>query len=96
MDEILREKGKVEKIPFEHNTYNRYVGIAKKKREKKEEKIKEFIWLVDCRKKIEYFKKYIKIKILQTNICQKRGNRGVNDVNNFIVVKIILIQIGWH
>ena len=50
MDEILRKKGKVEKIPFEHNTYNRYVGIAKKKREKKEEKIKEFIWLVDCRK----------------------------------------------
>ena len=49
MDEILRKKGKVEKIPFEHNTYNRYVGIAKKKREKKEEKIKEFIWLVDCR-----------------------------------------------
>ena len=49
MDEILQTKGKVEKIPFEHNTYNRYVGIAKKKREKKEEKIKEFIWLVDCR-----------------------------------------------
>ena len=49
MDEILRKKGKVEKIPFVHNTYNRYVGIAKKKREKKEEKIKEFIWLVDCR-----------------------------------------------
>ena len=49
MDEILQAKGKVEKIPFEHNTYNRYVGIAKKKREKKEEKIKEFIWLVDCR-----------------------------------------------
>ena len=49
MDEILQSKGKVEKIPFEHNTYNRYVGIAKKKREKKEEKIKEFIWLVDCR-----------------------------------------------
>ena len=50
MDEILNKKGKVEKIPFEHNTYNRYVGIAKKKREKKEEKIKEFIWMVDCRK----------------------------------------------
>jgi len=49
MDKILQEKGKVEKIPFEHNTYNRYIGIAKKKREKKEEKIKEFIWLVDCR-----------------------------------------------
>ena len=49
MDKILKSKGKVEKIPFEHNTYNRYVGIAKKKREKKEEKIKEFIWLVDCR-----------------------------------------------
>lgn len=49
MDEILSSKGKVEKIPFTHNTYNRYVGIAKKKREKKQEKIKEFIWLVDCR-----------------------------------------------
>lgn len=50
MDEILSSKGKVEKIPFTHKTYNRYVGIAKKKREKKEEKIKEFIWLVDCRR----------------------------------------------
>ena len=37
MDEILRRKGKVEKIPFEHNTYNRYVGIEKKKTRKKEE-----------------------------------------------------------
>lgn len=53
MDEILQKKGKVEKIPIQHNTYNRYVGIAKKKREKKKEEIKEFIWLVDCRK-IEY------------------------------------------
>jgi len=50
MDKILSKKGKVQKIPFQHNTYNRYVGIAKKKREKKEEKINEFIWLVDCRK----------------------------------------------
>ena len=49
MDNILRKKGKVKKIPIEHNTYNRYVGIAKKKREKKEHEIKEFIWLVDCR-----------------------------------------------
>ena len=49
MDKILRKKGKVEKISIEHNTYNRYVGIAKKKREKKEHEIKEFIWLVDCR-----------------------------------------------
>tara|TARA_Y200000002_G_scaffold377310_1_gene382709 strand:+ start:1477 stop:2616 length:1140 start_codon:yes stop_codon:yes gene_type:complete len=49
MDEILQKKGKVEKIPIQHNTYNRYIGIAKKKREKKEEKISEFIWLVDCR-----------------------------------------------
>ena len=30
MDEILSSKGKVEKIPFTHNTYTRYVGIAKK------------------------------------------------------------------
>ena len=50
MDQILSKKGKVQKIPFQHNTYNRYVGIAKKKREKKQEKINEFIWLVDCRK----------------------------------------------
>ena len=39
MDEILQAKGKVEKIPFEHNTYNRYVGIAKKKREKRKERV---------------------------------------------------------
>ena len=49
MDKILQKKGKVKKIPFEHNIYNRYVGIASKKREKKKEKINEFIWLVDCR-----------------------------------------------
>ena len=50
MDKILQKKGKVKKIPFEHNIYNRYVGIASKKREKRKEKISEFIWLVDCRK----------------------------------------------
>ena len=49
IDNILQNKGKVYKIPVEHAVYNKLIGIAAKKRQKKEEKITEFLWLVDCR-----------------------------------------------
>ena len=43
------KKGELFKIPFENSAYNKYLGIAAKKRKKKEEKLEEFLWLVDCR-----------------------------------------------
>ena len=49
MDKILSKKGKVYKIPVEHKVYNKLIGIAAKKRQKKNEKINEFLWLVDTR-----------------------------------------------
>ena len=49
MDNILQKRGKVTKIPINHSTYNRLKGIASKKRVKKDVKIKEFLWIVDCR-----------------------------------------------
>lgn len=49
MDKILSKKGKVYKIPVDHNVYNKLIGIAAKKRQKKNEKINEFLWLVDTR-----------------------------------------------
>lgn len=65
MERILRKKGKVEKIEFQHKTYNRMRGIAQYKKENtnvdkekgkdnengdtENKKLKEFIWVVDCR-----------------------------------------------
>lgn len=49
MDELLSKYGRVKKIPVDHNVYNKYVGIAAKKRQKKNEKINEFLWLLDTR-----------------------------------------------
>ena len=49
MDNILQKRGKGTKIPINHSTYNRLKGIASKKRVKKDVKIKEFLWIVDCR-----------------------------------------------
>tara|TARA_Y100000591_G_scaffold331543_2_gene365802 strand:- start:10145 stop:11293 length:1149 start_codon:yes stop_codon:yes gene_type:complete len=49
LDEILLEKGHLYKIPFENGAFNKYLGIAAKKRKKKNEKLEEFLWLVDCR-----------------------------------------------
>lgn len=49
LDEILMEKGHLYKIPFENGAFNKYLGIAAKKRKKKNEKLEEFLWLVDCR-----------------------------------------------
>jgi len=50
VDEILMKYGILTKIPVTHSVYNKYIGIAAKKRKKKEEKISEFLWLLDCRK----------------------------------------------
>ena len=47
----MMKYGKLTKIPVTHNVYNKYIGIAAKKRQKKEEKINEYLWLLDCRKK---------------------------------------------
>ena len=50
MEEILEKYGKLYKIPVEHNVYNKFIGIAAKKRKKQNKKIEEFLWLLDCRK----------------------------------------------
>ena len=49
LNTILSKYGTVTKIPIDHKTYNRMKGIASKKRKKEDVKVKEFIWLVDCR-----------------------------------------------
>jgi adenine-specific DNA-methyltransferase len=46
MEEILNKYGNVEKITLEHKTYNRYKGVNEKKRQKKVEKISEYLWLL--------------------------------------------------
>ena len=51
IDAIMMKYGKLTKIPVTHSVYNKYIGIAAKKRQKKEEKINEYLWLLDCRKK---------------------------------------------
>lgn len=47
MEEILKKYGKVEKITLEHKTYNRYKGVNEQKRQKKDEKISEYLWLLN-------------------------------------------------
>ena len=51
IDEILKKYGILYKIPIKHAVYNKLIGIAAKKRQKKNEKIEEFLWLLDCRNK---------------------------------------------
>lgn len=46
MNHILSKYGEVEKIELEHKTYNRYKGVNEKKRQKKDEKISEYLWLL--------------------------------------------------
>ena len=43
------KKGTLYKIPFENGAFNKYLGIAAKKRKKENTKLEEFLWLVDCR-----------------------------------------------
>ena len=49
LDAILMKKGELYKIPFENGAFNKYLGIAAKKRKKENVKLEEFLWLVDCR-----------------------------------------------
>ena len=51
LDAILSKYGDLMKIPIEHKVYNRLRGIASYKRDGEDEGVKEFIWLLDCRKK---------------------------------------------
>ena len=51
LDEMLKKYGSLHKIPVNHKIYNRMRGIASYKREGEDEGVKEFIWLLDCRKK---------------------------------------------
>ena len=46
MKDILEKYGSVEKITLEHKTYNRYKGINEAKRQKEDEKINEYLWLL--------------------------------------------------
>jgi len=50
METILNKKGAIRRMDIEHKTYNRLKGIANYKRKKEDVKIKEYLWLVDCRK----------------------------------------------
>jgi len=45
----LERYGKLTKVPVEHKTYRKLQGIAAYKRKKKQEDVKEFLWLLDCR-----------------------------------------------
>jgi len=53
MESILKKYGKLLKFPVEHNVYNKFIGIAAKKRKKQNKKIEEFLWLLDCRKLVK-------------------------------------------
>ena len=50
IDEILMKYGTLQKFPVNHKVYNKFIGIAAKKYKKKNEKIEEYLWLLDCRK----------------------------------------------
>tara|TARA_Y100000591_G_C21829413_1_gene698679 strand:+ start:590 stop:1717 length:1128 start_codon:yes stop_codon:yes gene_type:complete len=51
LDIILKKYGILMKIPIDHKIYNRLRGIANYKREKEDQGVKEFIWLLDTREK---------------------------------------------
>ena len=46
IDEILKEKGEVQKIPIEYLVYNKLKGIASYKRKNENKKVREFLWVV--------------------------------------------------
>ena len=46
LDKILEKYGELRKIPVEHSVYNKLIGIASKKRQKKNTKVEEFLWLL--------------------------------------------------
>ena len=49
MENILKKKGIVHRKDIEHKTYNRLKGIANYRRKKDKVKIRENLWIVDCR-----------------------------------------------
>ena len=49
IETILGTRGKITKYPVEHKTYNKLKGIANYKRKGKDEKVREYIWIVDLR-----------------------------------------------
>ena len=51
LDSMLKKYGTLMKIPINHKIYNRLRGIANYKRVGNDEGVKEFIWLLDTRKK---------------------------------------------
>ena len=50
LEKILKKYGSLTKIPFQHKTYRKFQGIAAYKRKKEFSDVKEFLWLLDCRK----------------------------------------------
>ena len=50
LEKILKKYGVLTKIPFQHKTYRKFQGIAAYKRKKDFTDVKEFLWLLDCRK----------------------------------------------
>lgn len=46
IDEILKTRGNVQKIPIEYLVYNKLKGIASYKRKGDNEKVSEFLWIV--------------------------------------------------
>jgi len=49
LEKILKKYGTLTKRPVVHKTYNKLKGIANYKRQKKAQKITEFIWILDRR-----------------------------------------------
>ena len=47
IDNILNSFGKVDKIPINHNVYNRLKGISDYKRTSEKKEIKEFLWILE-------------------------------------------------
>ena len=47
LDNILKKYGTLNKIPVTHKTYNKLKGIANYKRQKKNQEIKEYLWLLE-------------------------------------------------
>lgn len=50
MEQILKKKGSVSCVDIEHKTYNRLKGLANYKRTQENKKIKEVLWIVECKK----------------------------------------------
>ena len=51
IDSILNSFGKVDKIPINHNVYNRLIGISDYKRINEKKEIKEFLWILEKNEK---------------------------------------------